>query len=101
MGPGPGTLAGWRETWRYDAESLHNEFGTRFHLLESSKELHQTPIGIVQQFLYCLIPRLYDLQTLIRHSDVKLTPQFIPTPPATTGWRQPVPCWLRFSATRK
>ncbi len=32
----------------YDAESLHNEFGTRFDLLESSKELHRTPIGIGQ-----------------------------------------------------
>jgi 2-polyprenyl-3-methyl-5-hydroxy-6-metoxy-1,4-benzoquinol methylase len=38
---------------RYDAESLHNEFGTRFRLLESSKELHQTPSGKIQQFLYC------------------------------------------------
>lgn len=39
---------------RYDAESLHKEFGVRFQLLESSKELHQTPFGTTQQFLYCL-----------------------------------------------
>ena len=39
---------------RYDAESLHKEFGVRFHLLESSEELHPTPFGTVQQFLYCL-----------------------------------------------
>jgi 2-polyprenyl-3-methyl-5-hydroxy-6-metoxy-1,4-benzoquinol methylase len=38
---------------RYDAESLHDEFGARFRLLESSKELHQTPSGKIQQFLYC------------------------------------------------
>jgi 2-polyprenyl-3-methyl-5-hydroxy-6-metoxy-1,4-benzoquinol methylase len=38
---------------RYDAESLHSEFGVHFRLLESSKELHQTPFGTVQQFLYC------------------------------------------------
>ena len=38
---------------RYDAESLHREFGVHFQLLESSKELHQTPFGTVQQFLYC------------------------------------------------
>jgi len=38
---------------RYDAESLCNEFGVRFHLLGSSKELHRTPFGTVQQFLYC------------------------------------------------
>lgn len=38
---------------RYDADSLHNEFGPRFHLVESSKELNQTPFGTTQQFLYC------------------------------------------------
>ena len=38
---------------RYDAESLHGEFGGRFHLVESSEELHQTPLGNTQQFLYC------------------------------------------------
>lgn len=38
---------------RYDADSLHDEFGGRFRLLESSKELHQTPFGTTQEFLYC------------------------------------------------
>lgn len=38
---------------RYDAESLHNEFGKSFHLVESCQELHQTPFGTTQQFLYC------------------------------------------------
>ncbi len=38
---------------RYDADGLHSEFGKRFQLLESSKELHQTPFGTMQQFLYC------------------------------------------------
>jgi SAM-dependent methyltransferase len=38
---------------RYDAEALHHEFGTRFRLVESSTELHQTPFGTTQQFLYC------------------------------------------------
>jgi 2-polyprenyl-3-methyl-5-hydroxy-6-metoxy-1,4-benzoquinol methylase len=38
---------------RYDAESLHREFGKHFRLLGSSKELHQTPFGTTQQFLYC------------------------------------------------
>jgi 2-polyprenyl-3-methyl-5-hydroxy-6-metoxy-1,4-benzoquinol methylase len=41
------------EVMRYDAESLHEEFGTRFRLVESSKELHHTPFGTTQQFLYC------------------------------------------------
>ena len=39
---------------RYDAESLHAEFGAHFRLLESLKELHTTPFGTTQQFLYCL-----------------------------------------------
>lgn len=38
---------------RYDAESLHGEFGRRFRLVDSSRELHETPFGTVQQFLYC------------------------------------------------
>jgi 2-polyprenyl-3-methyl-5-hydroxy-6-metoxy-1,4-benzoquinol methylase len=39
---------------RYDAESLHKEFGLHFHLLDHTEELHRTPFGTVQQFLYCL-----------------------------------------------
>ena len=39
---------------RYDAESLHDQFGTRFRLVESLKELHQTPFGTAQQFVYCV-----------------------------------------------
>lgn len=38
---------------KYDAESLHREFGADFRLLESVKELHQTPFGTIQQFVYC------------------------------------------------
>lgn len=38
---------------RYDAESLHGEFGPRFRLIGSSIELHQTPFGTTQQFVYC------------------------------------------------
>ncbi len=53
FGPeGPKKCSGL-EVVRYDAESLHGEFGGRFRLVESSKELHQTPFGTTQQFLYC------------------------------------------------
>ena len=41
------------EVMRYDAESLHGEFGGHFRLMETSQELHQTPFGTAQQFLYC------------------------------------------------
>jgi 2-polyprenyl-3-methyl-5-hydroxy-6-metoxy-1,4-benzoquinol methylase len=53
FGPeGPARCSGL-DVVRYDAESLHNEFGARFRLVESSKELHRTPFGTTQQFLYC------------------------------------------------
>ena len=38
---------------RYDAGSLHGEFGARFRLIASSQELHRTPFGTTQQFVYC------------------------------------------------
>lgn len=38
---------------RYDADTLHGEFGPRFRLVEHATELHQTPFGTTQQFLYC------------------------------------------------
>lgn len=54
FGPeGPSKCSGL-EVVRYDAESLHKEFGISFHLLGSSTELHKTPFGTTQQFLYCM-----------------------------------------------
>ena len=54
FGPeGPTKCSGF-DVVRYDAESLHKEFGVHFHLLDHSDELHRTPFGTVQQFLYCL-----------------------------------------------
>ena len=53
FGPEGPTRCSGLDVVRYDAESLHDEFGRRFRLLESSKQLHETPSGTVQQFLYC------------------------------------------------
>jgi len=53
FGPEGPTKCSGLEVMRYDAESLHGEFGGRFRLVESSQELHQTPFGTAQQFLYC------------------------------------------------
>jgi ubiquinone/menaquinone biosynthesis C-methylase UbiE len=50
---GPTNCSGL-EVVRYDPDSLHAEFGVRFRLLESLTELHETPFGTPQQFLYCL-----------------------------------------------
>jgi len=38
---------------RYDAESLRNQFGERFRILDTFTEHHLTPFGTTQQFLYC------------------------------------------------
>jgi len=54
FGPEGPTKCSGLEVVRYDAESLHQEFGVRFRLLDSCKEMHRTPFGTVQQFLYCL-----------------------------------------------
>jgi 2-polyprenyl-3-methyl-5-hydroxy-6-metoxy-1,4-benzoquinol methylase len=53
FGPEGPTRCSGLDVMRYDAEALHDQFGTRFWLVESSKELHRTPFGTTQQFLYC------------------------------------------------
>jgi SAM-dependent methyltransferase len=53
FGPEGPTRCSGLKTVRYDADALHDEFGTRFRLVENSKELHRTPFGTTQQFLYC------------------------------------------------
>lgn len=53
FGPEGPTKCSGLEVMRYDTESLHGEFGGQFRMVESSKELHQTPFGTTQQFLYC------------------------------------------------
>lgn len=41
------------EVVRYDAQSLHNEFGEGFSLQGDELTMHHTPMGTDQQFLYC------------------------------------------------
>jgi 2-polyprenyl-3-methyl-5-hydroxy-6-metoxy-1,4-benzoquinol methylase len=53
FGPEGPTKCSGLDVVRYDAESLHKEFGISFRLLDSFKELHRTPFGTIQQFLYC------------------------------------------------
>ena len=53
FGPEGPTKCSGLDVVRYDAESLHREFGPRFRLIGSLKELHRTPFGTTQQFLYC------------------------------------------------
>jgi 2-polyprenyl-3-methyl-5-hydroxy-6-metoxy-1,4-benzoquinol methylase len=53
FGPEGPTKCSGLGVMRYDAVSLHGEFGSHFRLVESSEEQHQTPFGTTQQFLYC------------------------------------------------
>jgi SAM-dependent methyltransferase len=53
FGPdGPAKCSGL-DVRRYDAESLHEQFGGLFRLVGSTTELHETPFGTTQQFVYC------------------------------------------------
>ena len=53
FGPEGPTKCSGLDVVRYDAESLHREFGVHFCMLGSSTELHRTAFGTIQQFLYC------------------------------------------------
>jgi len=39
---------------RYSTGELHKQFGPDFRLIESRREEHVTPQGVVQSFVYCL-----------------------------------------------
>ena len=38
---------------RYSPESIHDEFGSSFELVDSLGETHNTPFGTTQEFTYC------------------------------------------------
>jgi hypothetical protein len=38
---------------RYDPDGLHGQFGAAFQKVGSSTEVHETPWGTEQQFVYC------------------------------------------------
>jgi len=41
------------DVMRYDADALHDQFGARFELVKHLEELHRTPGGREQQFVWC------------------------------------------------
>jgi SAM-dependent methyltransferase len=41
------------DVMRYGAQSLRDEFGAAFRLIEHDVEMHRTPAGVIQQFVYC------------------------------------------------
>lgn len=42
---------------RYSPQALHGEFGAGFNLLKSENEVHRTPSGVEQKFVYCYCRR--------------------------------------------
>jgi SAM-dependent methyltransferase len=54
FGPEGPTKCSGLDVVRYDADALHAEFGKAFRLLKSRTEVHRTPRGAEQQFVYCL-----------------------------------------------
>ena len=40
---------------RYSPQSLHEEFGNEFELIDSASEVHLTPSGTKQKFIYCYL----------------------------------------------
>jgi hypothetical protein len=53
FGPDAPARCSGLEVMRYDAETLHDEFGASFELVEHVTEAHETPAGRIQQFVYC------------------------------------------------
>ena len=49
---GPDRCSGL-EAARYSADGLHAQFGSAFRKVSSATELHETPWGSEQQFVYC------------------------------------------------
>lgn len=45
------------DVMRYSPESMRNEFGDTFKLVESVGETHNTPFGTTQDFVYCYCRR--------------------------------------------
>ena len=44
---------------RYAPEALHAEFGNEFVLLKHEEQLHHTPFGTDQQFIYCMCRKAF------------------------------------------
>ena len=49
---GPSQCSGL-DTVRYSPDTLHDEFGAAFELVESTHEAHVTPFSTEQRFIYC------------------------------------------------
>ncbi len=53
FGPGGPEKCSGLEVTRYGADALRNRFGNGFRLVGSCAEIHTTPSGATQEFMYC------------------------------------------------
>jgi ubiquinone/menaquinone biosynthesis C-methylase UbiE len=53
FGPGGPTKCSGLDVVRYSSDSMHDEFGDEFMLVDSVGEIHHTPFGTDQEFVYC------------------------------------------------
>jgi ubiquinone/menaquinone biosynthesis C-methylase UbiE len=53
FGPGGPEKCSGLNVVRYSPESMHDEFGDDFELVDSTTETHHTPLGTDQEFVYC------------------------------------------------
>jgi 2-polyprenyl-3-methyl-5-hydroxy-6-metoxy-1,4-benzoquinol methylase len=51
------------EVARYAPAELHAQFGAGFRLIESHREMHATPSGVMQAFTYCVCQVVSDAPT--------------------------------------
>ena len=58
FGPEGPTRCSGLDVRRYSEDMLSDELGTEFSLIDSCLEMHTTPGGTTQQFLYTLYRRL-------------------------------------------
>lgn len=57
FGPGGPLRCSGLEVMRYAPDALHAEFGASFRLLQHETEIHPTPSGQEQEFVYCYCVR--------------------------------------------
>ena len=57
FGPGGPLQCSGLDVVRYAPDALHAQFGAPFHLLRHETEIHQTPAGKEQEFVYCYCVR--------------------------------------------
>ena len=53
FGPGGPMKCSGLDVVRYSRDSMHDEFGDDFKLVDSLEETHHTPFGTDQEFMYC------------------------------------------------